>query len=89
MAKIADRRGEWFDIWFEDRKCILDIMIRNMLSDLDNGYDYYGKSIREQREMIDAYKAETDRALDMFKDMDENQVDRWCFYDLKKRGVID
>ena len=88
-VRISDRRGEWFDIWFEDRKSMLDTMIGNMVSDLEHGYDYYGKLIWEQREMIDAYKAATDEALDQFKFMDDAQVDRWCFYDLKKRGAIE
>ena len=89
MAKISDRRGEWFEIWFEDKQSIIEIMVNNMVSDLNVGYDYFGKNIREQRETIEAYKAKFNSEMDMFKTMDDVLVDRWCFYDLKKRGVIE
>lgn len=88
-AKISDRRGEWFTIWEEDRLWIENIMISNMKSDLDAGYDYFGKAIIEQREMIDNYHKETMAGYELFKTMDDTQVDRWCFYNLKKRGAID
>lgn len=88
MARVTDS-NEWFDLWFGDRKSMLETMIRNMASDLMNGYDYNGACIRRQREEIDGYKEATDGALDMFKYMDEKEVNRWCFYDMKKRGVIE
>lgn len=68
---------------------MLSTMIRNMSADLDCGYDYFGKSISQQREAIDEYKKEFDREMEQFKTMDEKQVNRWCFYDMKKRGVIE
>ena len=88
-ARISDRRGEWFLIWEEDRRWIENIMIQNMKDDLDAGYNYFGKAIIEQREMIDQYHKETMNTYEMFKTMDDDKVDRWCFYDLKKRGAID
>ena len=86
-CRISDR-DDWFEIWQADRESILYTMIRNMASDLDNGYDYFGKSIMGQRKMIEEYKAETDKTFDLFKTMEEKEVNRWCFYDLKKRGAI-
>ena len=87
MARVTDRNN-WFDIWFTDKQGMIDCMIRNMAADLEAGYDYFGNSIRSQREAIETYKAEFDRQVDEFKMMDEKQVNRWCFYDMKKRGVI-
>lgn len=87
MARVTDR-NDWFDIWFADKQGMIDCMIRNMAADLEAGYDYFGNSIRSQREAIETYKAEFDRQVDEFKMMDEKQVNRWCFYDMKKRGVI-
>ena len=87
MARITDR-NDWFDVWFEDRESILSTMIRNMTSDLNAGYDYFGQSITRQKQEIAEYKAQTDKTLDMFKDMDEKEVNRWCFYELKKHGAI-
>lgn len=87
MARITDR-NDWFDVWFEDRESILSTMVRNMASDLNAGYDYFGQSITKQKQEIAEYKAQTDKTLDMFKDMDEKAVNRWCFYELKKHGAI-
>ena len=87
MARITDR-DDWFDVWFEDRESILSTMVRNMTSDLNAGYDYFGQSITKQKQEIAEYKAQTDKTLDMFKDMDEKAVNRWCFYELKKHGAI-
>ena len=87
MARITDR-NDWFDVWFEDRESILNTMIRNMTSDLNAGYDYSGQNITKQKKEIAEYKVQTDKTLDMFKDMDEKAVNRWCFYELKKHGAI-
>ncbi len=86
-SRLSDR-DDWFDIWFSDKQSMIEVMVKNMMSDLDNGYDYFGKSIREQRDVIEAYKAKFDAEMDSFKTMDEKDVNRWCFYDLKKRGAI-
>ena len=87
MARITDR-NDWFDVWFEDRESILNTMIRNMTSDLNAGYNYSGQNITRQKQEIAEYKVQTDKTLDMFKDMDEKAVNRWCFYELKKQGAI-
>ena len=87
MARITDR-DDWFEIWFEDKKSMVDTMVRNMTSDLDAGYDYFGNSITRQREAIDDYKEKFDDEMDEFKFMTVAEVNRWCYYDMKKRGVI-
>ena len=87
-TKISDRI-DWFELWQDDRECMLSTMIRNMAADLNTGYDYFGRCITNQREEIENYKKETESAFDLFKTMTEAQVSRWCFYDLKKRGVIE
>ena len=87
MARITDR-NDWFDVWFANRESILNTMIRNMTSDLNAGYDYFGQSITKQKQEIAEYKVQTDKTLDMFKDMDEKAVNHWCFYELKKHGAI-
>lgn len=86
--RVTDR-NDWFDLWFADKQSMVDTMIKNMASDLAAGYDYFGASITNQREMIDRYKAQFDVEMDSFKTMDEKQVNRWCYYDMKKRGVIE
>lgn len=80
--------NEWFEMWFADKQSILETMIRNMAADLDAGYNYFGDCIRRQREEIDRYKRQMDDEIELFKTMDEKQVGRWCYYDMKKRGAI-
>ncbi len=86
-SRVTDR-DDWMDVWQDDKESILETMIKNMTADLNNGYDYFGKSIVEQRKTIEAYRKEIDATFDLFKTMDEKEVNRWCFYDLKKRGAI-
>ena len=78
----------WFEIWFADKEAMVSTMVSNMAADLDAGYDYFGNTIKSERAAIEAYKAQFDAEVDAFKAMDETQVNRWCFYDMKKRGVI-
>ena len=87
-SRVTDSK-EWFDMWFEDKKSIISIMYSNMASDLAAGYDYFGKSIQHQKQEIADYEAEFERQLDKFKSMSDDEVNRWCFYDMKKRGAID
>lgn len=87
MANIKDR-DDWFDIWFNDKQSILATMVSNMADDLKVGYDYFGACITRQRQEIENYRKAIDDQLDKFKTMDENSVERWCFYELKKTGAI-
>ena len=85
MAKEATN---WFEIWFQDKESMLETMVRNMTADLDADYNYFGNCIKQQRKTIDEYRKQFDRQMDEFKLMDDAKVNRWCYYDLKKRGVI-
>lgn len=87
-CRITDHKGEWFNIWMEDKESMISIMIDNMISDIDAGYDPDGHSIRRQVVDIEEYQIEYDHQMNRFKYMEDNAVDRWCFYDLKKRGAI-
>lgn len=87
MAKINERDG-WFEIWFEDKETMLNTMVKNMRADLDAGYNYFGNSIQKQVREIDEYKLNFDAQVDEFKYMEYKAVQRWCYYDLKKRGAI-
>ena len=86
MYRIND--CDWFEIWYEDKQSMIATMVRNMVSDLECGYDYFGQCITRQRQMIEDYKKEFEEAMDSFKFMEDKQVNRWCYYDLKKRGAI-
>lgn len=88
MARISDC-DNWFEIWIGDKRGILSCMVQNMASDLAAGYNYFGNCITKQREEIEKYQKEINERLDEFKNMDDKQVNRWCFYDIVKRGAID
>lgn len=82
-------RDDWFDMWLADKESMLDTMVKNMASDLENGYKYFGQCIAKQREMIRVYKEDMDAKLDMFATMEEKQINKWCYFDMLKRGVIE
>lgn len=88
MAKFTDCDA-WFEMWHDDKQCIIDTMVHNMQADLEAGYDYFGNSIKQQREEIDAYKADFDNQMSKFWTMTHEDVEKWCFYDLVRRGAIE
>ena len=88
MVRITDR-NDWFDLWFTDKTNMVNIMNRNMVADIEAGYDPMGSTIRREREEIASYKAMFDADMDAFKVLSDKEVNRWCFYDMKKRGVIE
>lgn len=79
---------DWYEIWCGDKEAMIATMVRNMASDLDAGYNYFGNCIRRQREMIEAYQKDYEDTLESFKTMTDAQILRWCYFDLKKRGAI-
>ena len=81
-------KNDWFELWRQDRECIIDTMIRNMNADIDCGYDPNGKCITEQREEINRVKAEYDADMDKLGEMDANKVQHWCYIRLLKIGAI-
>ncbi len=80
---------KWFEMWKADRESMLDTMIRNMASDLENGYNYWGNCIKRQREDIERFRAEFEADLDRLGEMDEKKAERWCHMRLIKLGAIE
>lgn len=88
MARYTDRKGEWFEIWHEDKQSVYDTMVRNYNDDIDAGYDPQGACIQRQKAQCETYRDIIDATLEYFKNLTETEVDRWCFYDLVQRGAI-
>lgn len=80
--------GKWFKIWFEYKQLILSEMYQNISDDLNVGYNPFGTSILNQRRTIDDYIRSFDEEMDHIKEKSKQQVEHWCYYDLKKRGAI-
>ena len=88
MAKTK-YTDDWFEMWHLDKEVILNTMVRNMTADLQCGYDYFGKSITAQREAIETYKAQFDAEVMSFAEKTDEQRNKWCYYDMLRRGVIE
>lgn len=80
--------GKWFEIWFQDKQSMIETMRRNMVADLEAGYNPNGRSILKQAYELSEYEHGFNVQMDLFKSMEDEQVERWCYYDLKKRGAI-
>ena len=79
---------DWFEMWNEDKRYILGLMHKNMASDIEAGYNPHGMSIQKQVDEIKAYDEAYSRQLLGLSAMDEDRANRWCYYDMVKRGVI-
>lgn len=79
---------DYFAIWFEDKQNMINTMIRNLQSDLDNGYNPVGDCIKRQWREIEEYRARFERELDKVTGMEEKALQRWCRIDLIRRGAI-
>ena len=79
---------DWFGMWFEDKIAMLETMQRNLVADLDAGYNPAGSSITKSKNEIQNYRRDFFDTMDKFRFMTEEQTQHYCFYDLKKRGAI-
>lgn len=82
-------RDDWFELWLGDRRSIEHTMRKNMQSDLDAGYNPDGCCIANQRANIALYEYTTDYCLSTFTEWGEEKINRWCYFDLLKRGAIE
>lgn len=81
--------GSWLEMWEADKRSVLNAMSRNMADDLKVGYDFSSHMIKKQLSEIESYEKGINDTYDLFKTMSDEEVERYCFYDLKKRGVIE
>ena len=83
-----DKNIDYFEMWCEDKQSIIEIMVKNMVSDLDNEYDYFGRCIQQQQQTIEKYKQEYEKQLMSFATMEHDYINKWCYLDLIRRGAI-
>lgn len=81
-------KNDWVELWNIDKRGILACMYHNMASDIQAGYDLYGKSITAQRAEIEKFMGEFYAQKEQLSRMDSAEAARWCRADLKKRGAI-
>ena len=82
-------KQNWFNIWYDDKQAMISTMMRNMNADLEAGYSPMGHSIQKQLVEIRQYAEQFDLEMQGFRTMDEAKIQHWCYYDLKRRGVIE
>ena len=85
---MKNDQTDWFEMFCEDKKNILNTMARNMAADLEAGYDYFGKSIQQQIKDMEVYKKAFDAELDKIAEMEPSRVNHYCYVKLKKSGAI-
>lgn len=83
------KKTDWMELWIDDKKSIIEIMHKNMQSDIECGYDVTGLAIRRQIEEISAYTEQYHKELMALAAMDWEKANRWCFCDLLRRGAIE
>jgi hypothetical protein len=81
-------KTNWIEIWFADKVSMMDTMRRNLVADIEAGYNANGHSVRKQVVDIEEYEIKFNRDADRIKEMDPNKANHWCYIDLKKRGAI-
>lgn len=86
-SRLTDR-DDWFELWYQDKMSILETMKSNRQADIYAGHDPNGISIKRQDVEIHDYWQSIERQLLEFVRWENKQVNRWCFYDMKKRGAI-
>lgn len=83
-----DKEIDWFVMWCEDKQSIMETMERNMASDLDAGYKFFGESIQRQIRELTAYRDAYNAELDKIAEMDPSRVNHYCYVKLVKAGAI-
>lgn len=87
MSRVTDRKN-WERLWIDDKLSIIETMKRNLCSDILAGYDLLGMNIQRQIIEIKEYEEDYERQVSDFGYWTVEKVNRWCYYDLKNRGVI-
>lgn len=84
-----DKQVFWQDMWITDKRSMVETMLRNIAADIAAGYNPVGDCIKRQREELRKYEEQFDRELMALADMTEEKAERWCKYDLIRRGAVE
>ena len=89
MSTKTKVKIDYVEIWHDDKKSIIKIMVANMNDDIQVGYNWLGQSIQQQINEITAYTVNYEREATILASMTPEQQQRWCKRDLIKRGAIE
>lgn len=79
----------WQSMWIDDKQSMIAIMYGNLHSDLDAGYNPLGDAVKRQLDDIRDYVARYEQELMKLADMDNVHAERWCKFDLIRRGATE
>lgn len=86
--RVTDR-NDWEDLWNMDKKNIIATMYSNMSDDLKAGWNILSPAINRQKVDIANYENAYVDTLYKLATMTPEEANRWCFYDMKARGIIE
>lgn len=90
---MYNKTENYYAMWKADKENIICTMYRNLTADLEAGYDPVGDTITKEQAEIEAYKASYKAQDYILCDMALNDgheaVNRWCYKDMIRRGVIE
>lgn len=78
----------WVALWLADKRSMLDTMVDNLAADLKAGYNPTGLTILRQLMAIAEYRQRFDDECKAIPVEHPEAANRYCFNDLKARGVI-
>ena len=78
----------YFDLWIEYTGGLRAVMIRNLKSDIECGYDPQGAACRAQAAAIREHDNNISEALALFRTLPDAAINHYCRFDLLRRGAI-
>ena len=81
-------RSDWFEIWCEDWEGLITTQSLNIKAELDAGWKWKSDRVQHEVNVLNQFQNTYRLQLGRFAEMEEKQVQRWCYYDLLRRGAI-
>lgn len=81
-------RKDWFDVWCADWEGLIETQARNVQSEIDAGWKYKSDRVQNELRILNKFNGEYRRQLGRFASMEDKEVNRFCYYDLLRRGAI-
>ena len=81
-------KADWLEVWIDDWESLIETQNRNIQSELQAGFKWTGQHVQHEVKILKEFDSKYRDGLEKFKYMDEREVQRWCYFDLLKRGAI-
>ncbi len=81
-------RTDWFDVWCADWEGLIETQARNIQSEIEAGWKYKSARVQNEIRILNEFNGEYKMNLGRFGGMTDEEVNRYCYYDLLRRGAI-